>query len=985
MMSQRAFHSLAGGLVLVLGTLAGCQAADDPAASYRAPAHFRVGNTVVNKNLGAFAATIPGIGNSAMDIMVSNSGFEPMIYRNMYTAQENSHDKVVVAPNALSQHDTLREGFLDGAEVRVHRIENGRFEVVREDRIPDGGFHVSGWLPVFSGAQVVPAANPSFSFRWDGHNRPDARYYFTVRAMDGSGKLSPPAAAVSFERPANTGKNVAPTPLIDFRPPRAPTDGKPPPAPTSLRGRLQQDGALLLEWDPVTAPGLVGYIVYRSDYPPERHAGYFFQLAKEPASIRQHIRSGDLVVVSKKFYSASRNRLFSNRVWGAEGETSMLLPSTVNFFPDENPAKTWELVPQAPGTPVENPGETCLKLTLAAGVREIVGLYNHSGKAQSWYPVLEQRSYRIEAWMRQEGSGAVRFKFEGFHGTKPNVIEPIVFTVGTKWKKYVATFTPPAVQDSALPGRMALEFSGPGTFHVDNFRVYRADSDYLDLLPSQYADIKASGLSALRTHGLVRTKFRTYDMAQLTNDGGAISGAMKANTLPQLLRAIRKTGTRPWLQIEFHMAPQEWRAFIEYMAAPYDPTVDTPTAKPWAYKRYAQGQARPWVEEFDQILVELGNETWNRIFHPWVFNGMNDAANGKAYTAGQVYGLFQEQAVGIMRSSPYWRSARLDDKFAFVLGGWGGLSYGREAAEISPSSRYLTIAAYNGGWDEGEGPPKLDAPSLFNVLSQVNQSAIPIAEGHLRELRDLNARRKTPLRLGTYEAGPGYALNGLNSARITEAQTREQEQVMKSLAAGTATLDSFLARAYRGFHLQNFFGLTSGSHWASHAPWFRGGQAYPSWQLLSLFNNQATGDMLRTETLSVPVADLKAYERRKGIASAPLAAVYATRKGNRYAIVAISRKVPDYPLAGDDGFTPMTIDLPFAGARNLTLYRMTGDPHANNLLSAQNVKIDKIDIGEITGSHRLVLNEASGADARGLPPASTFMYVFEDVTPAGAN
>jgi hypothetical protein len=590
----------------------------------------------------------------------------------------------------------------------------------------------------------------------------------------------------------------------------------------------------------------------------------------------------------------------------------------------------------------------------------------------------------VEVWLRQEGSGSVRFKVEGFYGGSPNIIEPVAFNVGSQWKKYVATFTPPAIQTSAVPGRMVLEFAGPAKFYVDNFRVYRADTDYLDFLPAQSADLKASGLSALRTHGLVRTKFRTYDMVQLTNDGGANGGTSKGNTLPQLLRAIRKAGTRPWLQIEFHMGPQEWLAFVEYMAAPYDPAVDTPSAKPWAYKRYTQGQARPWVEEFDQILLELGNETWNRIFYPWVFGSMADATNGKTYTAGQVYGLFQEHVVGVMRGSPYWRAARLDDKFAFVLGGWGGLPYGREAAETSPSSRYLTISAYNGGWDEGEGPPKLDAPSLFNVLSQVNQSAIPIAEGHQRELGEINARRQTRLRLGTYEAGPGYALNGLNNARVTEAQEREQEQVMKSLAAGTATLDSFLARAYRGFDLQNFFGFANGALWASHAPWFRGGQAYPSWQLLSLFNNQATGDLLRTEALSVPVSDLKSFERRKGVANAPLAAVYATRKGDRYAVVVISRKVPDYPLAGDDGYTPVTVELPFARARSLTLHRMTGDPRSNNLLSAQNVKIERIELGEVAQGH-LVVNAASGADDRGLPPASTFVYVFEGVVPIGAN
>lgn len=958
--------------------LIGCRAADDAPFAYRKSAHFRITDEVVNPGLEPFAATIPAVGNSLIDINVSNTGFEPLVYRNIYTAQQNAPDRIVVEPNALSHYDTLREGFLDGAEVRVYRIENGRFDVVRTDRIPEGGFHVSGWHAVHPSARIVPPTSPRYVFRWDGHNRPDVPYYFTVRAVDRNGSLSPPAGAVKFIRPRDTGKGQSPTELIDFRSPRQTTSASSLLAPSGLRGQLQTDGSLVLEWDrQPEMRDLAGFIVYRSDYPPEQHAGYYIQLSREPLLPREHIRAGDLVIIGKKFYSSSRNRLFSNRVWGAPGETSLLFPGTINYFSDETPGKSWELVPHPTNTPVDQPGETCLKLTLAAGVKEIVGVYNHSGKTQGYYPVIEPSAYQVEAWMRQEGAGSVRFKMEGFYGSGTNLISPVAFNVGPQWTRHIATFRPATVQDNATPGRMAIEFTGPGTFYIDNFRVYRADASYLDLLPRQYDDIANSTLSALRTHGLVRTKFRTSDMEQLTNEGGVVSGTWAGNTFPQLLKIIRRTGTRPWLQIEFHMGPQEWLGFVEYMAAPYDPAIDTPTAKPWAHKRHAQGQARPWIEEFDRIYIELGNETWNRIFKPWVFGPMTDAANGRNYSAGQAYGLFQEHVIKIMRESPYWRHARLDDKISFVIGGWGWLPYGREAAEMSPSSRYLTIGAYNGGWDEGEGPPKLDSASLFNVLSHVNQTAIPLAEHHQRELRELNARRKVQIQLGTYEAGPGYALNGLNNARITEAEAREQEQVMKSLAAGTATLDSFLARAYRGFTLQNFFGYKTGPYWASHAPWYYGGQPYPSWQLLSLFNTHATGDMLRTEILSVPVTDLKPFERRKGASNVPLATVYATRKNNRHALVVISRKVPDYPFAGDDGYTPVVVDLPFDRAGSLTLYRMTGEPRANNLLSPRNVMIERLDLGAVT-SRQFVLNAASGADDRGLPPASTFVYVFEN-------
>jgi hypothetical protein len=358
---------------------------------------------------------------------------------------------------------------------------------------------------------------------------------------------------------------------------------------------------------------------------------------------------------------------------------------------------------------------------------------------------------------------------------------------------------------------------------------------------------------------------------------------------------------------------------------------------------------------------------------------MTDAANGATYSAGRVYGLFQEHVISMLRRSPYWGRANLDGKFVFVLGGFTGQArYGREAATGSPSSRNLAIGVYNGGWDAGERTPRPVAPDLFNVLSHVNQSAIPIAEAHLKELGGANVAGRAPPRMVTYEAGPGYNLNGLNNARVTEIQDREQEEVMKSLAAGTATLDMFLAYAYRGFDFQNFFTFDSGTHWRSHAKWYRGGHAYPSWKMLSLFNNEATGDMLRTETLSVPAVDLKPLERRKAAANAPLTAVYATRTANRLCLFVLSRKVPGYPVPGDDGFTPVTVDLPFLHARSITVFRMTGDPGANNVLR-DDVKVEKITIpaGRVRG--KLVLDEQTGADKRGLPPASTLLYVFDDV------
>lgn len=942
----------------------------------RKPAVFRVTTDIVNTKVSPFTATIGGIGNT---LTGEGAGFEPAVFRNKLIALEDSPNRVVTDQDTMTYFDILREGFLDQATAHVYRIEKGHFRMVREDLVVNGGSHASGWLRALPDSQIVASNTTRFRFRWENWNRPRATYYFTVRTIDKYGNLS--AAAPPFEIKSPEKLAIAPmveNALIAFKPTKALFfSPRTIPAPRTLNGKLGDDGILTLEWNPVDSPDLAGYVVYRSDNPPQQHTGYYLQLASVPTSAAQYIKAGDMIIVSKKIYSPSRNRDLSNRIWGAESGYSKIMPGLLLNFPDEKPGMTWSLVPHIANTPVEQPGETCLQLRLAAGVKESLVAYNHSGTDQFWYDVLEKDSYTVEVWLRQEGRGKVKFKFAGFYDTGPQKITPIEFDVGSGWKKYIAHFTPTLVQGGSQPNAMILEFTGPATFYVDNFRVYRADTPYLDLLPHDYDAIKSSGISALRTAGLIKTNLHTYDMDQLTNDGGVISGTSKLNTLPQILKMMHQAGVRPWLQIEYHMSPQEWLAFIEYMAAPYNVKTDTPARKPWAYKRYSQGQPRPWVEEFDRIYFELSNETWNHLFTPWTFGLMTDAASKKNYSPGQVYGLFQEYVHSIMRTSPYWRSGDLGRKFIFVLGGWAAVAgYGYDAASVSPSSDFLTIAPYNGGSDEAEGLPEPGAAGLFNVLAQVNQSAIPVAELYAKKLFELRDKGLNKLQLGTYEAGPGYVMNGLNNARVTEEQAFAQEKIMKGLAAGTATLDSFLARTYRGFTLQNFFTFDRGNQWRSHAKWYHGGQAYPSWKLLTLFNTEGTGDMLRTETLSVPSVDLKSFARRQTVKDAPLAAVYATRKASRYNLFVISRKMPDYPVRGDDGYTPVTVELPFDEAKSITLYRMTGAPDANNLLSDQ-VNIEKLGIPSSNFGRHFRLNAETGADKRGLPPASTFLYVFE--------
>lgn len=971
--ARRALALVLAAAVLAVAALLALRA---PAAEGAEAAHFAVTDEVVSPGFGPFTATVDGFGAGAR-LVWGGSGFEPIVARTRWLATEDAPDRIIAAPEEVGYWDTLKSGAFDGASVEIYRISDGRLERVRTDRIAAGGHQASGWKSALPDASLLAPGARSFDYAFAPWHRPSAESWFAVQAVAADGAVSAPSAAASASSPAELPATMAATdPDLVAAPAglaraEAPAPAGGPAPPEGLVAEATPDGRVRLSWNAAADPG-AGWRVLISDDPPAAMQGYFGVL--EGGAAGEPIRKGDLAILSKTFDTASRKAFHTNRVWGAWGDNGLSRQMLVNFFPDEDPARTWRLLPHEADTPVEDAGATYLEFDLARDARARIGLFNNAGPDQFWYEVLEPgRTYLIEVWARADRPKKLNFVVEGPHYAKPGVatLQGASQMAGPQWRKYVARFTPNTVFEGPGLGWMGVEVEGPGKVAFDNFRVYPEDAAWLDLDAVDYERLADSGVDALRTHGLVKTFRRTYDLGQLTNPGGA-TGIDLMNTLPQTLGIAERAGVEPWLQIEPHLSPEEWSGFVEYLAAPA-PAPGEAQSRPWAAKRAAQGRAAPWTDAFDRIYLEIGNETWNGIFAPWIFPSMPDAATGEGLSPGAVYGLFQEQVIRTLRASPWWEAAGLEDKVVFVLGGWGGASYGRDAARVSPSSDLLTIAAYNGGWDAGKGPPQATPQGFFEVLNDVSQSAVRDADRLAGEATEISAARGRPLGVGTYEAGPGYVLNGLNGDVVTEAQAEEQERVMKSVAAGTATLDAFLARAERGFGVQNFFVFGEGRTWRSHARRIEGGQAHPAWELLGLYAGLDAGEMLRVETLATPRADVPATAWREAVPDAPLAGAYAARAGDRLTLTLISRQVPGAPGWSETqgAGLPVTVDLPFARAAKVTRRRMDGPFDAENI-AGPNVR----PVVE-------PLPEGWFADGRlsvpALPPGQAEIYVFEGI------
>ncbi len=965
---------LCAGLVPVVVLAQNAESPSTPRNLVNRPAIFRVTTDVLNADLEPFTVTAPGFGNTLK--RPGKGGFEPISFRNQIIAAQDSSDRIYVGgPGGLSVYDSYSSGYLDEAQVRIYRVVNGTLKVVRTDVVPKGGTIIEEWRQ--AGPMISPDSTTA-QFRWDDWTRSGAERWFTILAINADGEASKPSTAtkIAFVKaaPATKAENKS----INFRAPRQKSGAAIPAPASNVKASGGTDGIVHLTWTPSPSSGVIGYKIAYTDTDPATHRGSYLQLSRRAASPDEAIRKGDMIIVAKDMIPF-RPEYASHRIGGLSSSLRDLLPvglpNSLTFQSD-----VWRLAPHAPDTPVEEAGKTYLEMTVKAGESHKVGqsgIPDISTTSQTYYPVPDHTEYTMEVWMKADRADAPPVVFE-FDGDK-NVggfLQPHSMQVGTTWKKYVHTF----MGEPSSRGHHAylvLTATGPATYSFDNFRVFRSDTAYLDYQQKDYDRLRDSGMMAFRTHHPIKSDVDTYSMDQYLGVNGGVEGVDNGTSLGGVLSVIRKAGIRPWLQIEFHMSPDEWLGFAEFMAAPYDPKNDTPRSKPWAYKRFAQGRAEPWTDAFDRIYFELANETWNNLFAPWTFRSMTDSTTGENVSRGKVYGLMQDHVVSILRSSPYW-TKEIDAKFIHVMGGWALGSYNTEIAAATKTGHFITIAAYNGGWDAGEGPPRRNPASFFSALNFANQSAIPGARGLLEDALKWETATGRHFKIGTYEAGPGYALNGLNNQRVTKEQSAEQEAVMKSKAAGVATLDTFLAQATYDFDIQNFFTFGEGANWTSHVKSYAGGYAHPSFLYLSLFNREGLGDMLHVSTESVPTVDLPVFRRRKAVDGAPAAATYATRQGDRVNLFVISRRYPDYPTGSGEGYTPVGMKLPFTKAKKITLHRLTGAPGDTNL-DGEKVRLERVPVASsaLKPDGKFVVGPDTGGDARGLPPAEAYLYVFE--------
>lgn len=809
----------------------------------------------------------------------NNSSLEgPAVYRDLIEVTVASDNRIFAGSQAFTGHNVFAKTYLIGANVHVYRVTEGVLALARYSTVIGGA--INAWVMI-SNRMAKPAASKgnkkkkelglarstrvdaaTYHHVFAAHNRPGVPYWFSVAAVDTDGNIGPKAMPVAFVPVMTEDTDTAKTSSQNHVSTVAAFTDKPAAldAPSGLKASEStwSRNAVQLDWAEVS--GAAGYVVYLSYANPatEIVEQPYLEISPDPVPLQV----GDLILLSRKILTL-RPEDINPRVWGAK-EWQGITPAIVsNKSNDPALGSTWEWLPfdQVELAPEPYLGPWFLRRTLAPGSGIADRRYFAAGLTQSNYMILRPgRIYRWRARLRASAPVEAKLAF-------PKPIQGTHFALSTIWQNCVFDFSVSEISMSRKPISWTLSIQADGAPLI----VDCADVELFDT--SLPLNVDASSIAPgtfVRDHTQMNAGVVTPDADTVTSYSGL--GA-RGSTLHTLRSICAHFNARPWIQLDWYLPRDDWLDIVAYLAAPVS------SEHPMALKRAGQGHEAAWTDVFDRIVIEFGNETWNRgIPSFWSTRPMTDAATGEFYKSGDVYGLWCQMITDWMAESPFWPA--LEARAEWLLGGWARSDYGAVAAKRFARARYVGIAAYNGGWDEGSRVAREESGFFTSMLANApvngHASFEQLVENTRAAAEATGRRYGVDLVPAIYEAGPGYQMTGLNRAKLTDEDVIVQEVVMKSRGSGTATLDNFLLSAEMGLWGANFFKLSRGGYWSSTA--FDGTRDvdFPAYALPRL----VTAEMAPCQVISVqPFRPLqhRLPDRKGEMRTVNSAAVYALR------------------------------------------------------------------------------------------------------------
>lgn len=555
------------------------------------------------------------------------------------------------------------------------------------------------------------------------------------------------------------------------------------------------------------------------------------------------------------------------------------------------------------------------------------------------------KEYRCDIWLKQAGiSGPVSVQ------VGDRITEAV--EAGADWKKF--SFKVPNTEPIG-PKTYELKISAesPGTIWVDNFLVYEDGLKPFEIFPvwskilTEFRPGVLRSMSGrfLKTLDAWISEGYTRKLVWDVNNGPQ---SLSDFSLREQLELCKTTGARPWLMTYVLPDDEEIDHLMEYLGAP----ADTGYGK----LRAAHGQTQPWTEVFDTIYVECANEMWNdKFFAPQAFGAQPELA-GKV--ANRIFEKLKSSPFNTRKNiygiAPAWAHN--------LYNNGGGWTY--KAVMACPNADVIGTApsGYIGGYD-GESIVGQNDADLFQANLFYSAQVFEPKLAEIDKIREaMKAKTGKWAEIIKYEAGPGYAIPTPAKPFIEEA-----EQVGKSLALATATLDNFLFVVANNGN-SNYFQVRPGPNWSSHNLQF---DPQTTWLALMLRNKYCTGALLKVAPVQVETVDVP--ERRSvglgndgrpsdktipGVSGVPVTRLYAFKDGKRYSMIALNRSFTEAKT--------IRLDLPYQPKPEATEYWLTSADARTTNREGQAVTIREEKKSDFKSGYELTI-----------PPASAVVLVNE--------
>lgn len=903
-----------------------------------------VGGSVVKSNVLAGTALSPiGVNvDGRGSAIIQAVGHRPNIVKNKHFAEpESTDDFVMTTRTSVTVFSSFQSGAMDGATARVYRVKKDgsgekRLELVREDVID----HYQA-LPADSpsvGGEIITVGTNSAEYELPAAWRPDAPLYVRVCAVAADGSISAWA------------ETQVTTPTSDARPG---TPATPPgtvqevtyeagsiAAPTGLSVTQPSTGLFAASWTaPSPITGVVGYRFEVSPFPSTEPRENGFSLVGGPG--KEPIRNGDMVITECVWGEDNRDRLYVSRFNLIQG---MGYTPGVPFLGNHvtRAWESWEILSPAPAG--ANAPHAIRATVSPAGLS--YRSHNHSGTDQNWYTVLRTgETYAYEYRMKIPVGQSARFLPSERSEIWPS--GPIVFAGTGDWETYSGSFTVSETYTGAVPYRMGIDFTPPGSgsyeVEIGYGKVWISGDpvpNAVGFRPGARAWLPED--ANVRIHSLIKSeRVQNYSLNEILGPSGTLY-SKRSMTLGDYLAQIADVGGVPWIQIDGHLAPDEWTNLVDWLAG---------TTGEWATKR-AQYSATPWTSRFSEIIFELGNETWNSgsAFSPWnalvempVWLDADESQDGQAQEA-EVQGLWIKFVKGKMMESTNWST----------LAGKLRIATSAQAGSIGIAQRHV----------EGAGGA-LDLVGIapyVNVIPASGTGAVVPADWrncfnyNLTSWRAYLSAHATfaagkDFDLCWYEGGPQWIGDAVSNANSPEYVT--QAALNRSAAYAAIFAETVMECAMAGLTLGSYFIAGRLHTWAQVdaegndiAPWI--------------------GVKLASEFAGFPLQEIGGLET-----DPPERRIFFGMNGTTAKLMVLSRVVPE---GADTGYRACRVHLPFRGATSVTVKRLMAAHDATT-----GYGIESPVIANPADCRVFDINAATGAHANGLPPCSVFVWTFEGV------